>query len=262
MKTIETRKKLHTNDYILINSNGCHISITNGIKAITIKSNCFLLIEKRRLLTTAPYDCIELNQGDINNVIKIMSPFFYDGKLKSLGHTKKNKTENYIFSIEKDKLSNELYKAIKSTNNYRLKLYKLACFLSKGQDPQRIFDALITSTTNLFSDRIRRIIDLDTSKKWKLSTIAKEICLSEISIRKKLSAENTSFCQILLEVRMKKAAMLILRNELQMSKISCMVGISSVSHFIKVFNLYYGLTPKKFLTRQKEKRIRLESSDI
>ncbi|EEW4062217.1 helix-turn-helix transcriptional regulator, partial [Escherichia coli] len=137
-----------------------------------------------------------------------------------------------------------------------------ACFLSKGQDPQRIFDALITSTTNLFSDRIRRIIELDTSKKWKLSTIAKEICLSEISIRKKLSAENTSFCQILLEVRMKKAAMLILRNELQMSKISCMVGISSVSHFIKVFNLYYGLTPKKFLTRQKEKRIRLESSDI
>lgn len=261
MKIIETSPPPHTKNYILINSNGCHISITNGIKEVTIKNNCFLLIEKRRLLTTAPHDFIELNQVDINNVIKIMSPFFYGSELKNQGHTK-NKTENHIFLIEKDKLSNELYKAIKLTNNYRLKLYKLACFLSKGQNPQSIFNALITSTTNLFSDKIRRIIECDTSKKWKLSTIAKEVCLSEISIRKKLSAENTSFYQILLEVRMKKAAMLILKNELQMSKISCMVGMSSVSHFIKVFNLYYGLTPKKFLTRQKEKRIQLERFGI
>ncbi|HBA8925294.1 TPA: helix-turn-helix transcriptional regulator, partial [Escherichia coli] len=198
----------------------------------------------------------------LNNIIKIMSHFYYEGELKNKRHTQHNTDDYALCAIETDALSNELFRTIKTTSNYRIKLYSLACFLSKAKNPQHLFNSLIISTTTLFSDKIRRIIERDTSKKWNLSDIAKECYLSEISIRKKLSAENTSFYQILLDVRMKKAAMLILRNELQISNIPYMIGISSVSHFIKIFNLYYGLTPKNFLIKHKEQCILKYSNDI
>ncbi|RAX32012.1 UNVERIFIED_CONTAM: AraC family transcriptional regulator [Escherichia coli] len=257
------QKNTNANGYILISPNGCHINIINNSNKIMLNSNCFSLIEKRETLsieinspkTNSNYDFIELNQNDIKNVIKIMSPFYYEDEIKNQIHTQHN-ANSYVFPIETDALSSELYHAIKTTNNYRLKIYKLACFLSRSKNSQHLFYSLMTSITTLFSDKIRRIIESDTSKKWNLSTIAKEFYLSEVAIRKKLSAENTSFYQILLDVRMKKAAILILENELQICNISYMVGISSVSHFIKTFNLYYGLTPKKFLIKHKEKRIR------
>lgn len=261
---IEIKKQLniHENGYVILKPNNCNMIFIKNSNKVNLESNCFFLMTKKRLLTievaspniNAHYDFIELGKNDINDIIRIMSPFFYENNIKIEKRIQYN-VNDYMFTIKTDALSMELFEAIKATNDYRLKLYSLACFFARARNPQHLFNSLIASTTTLFSDKVRRIIEHNTSKKWNLSTIAGECCLSEIAIRKKLSAENTSFCQILLDVRMKKAAQLILQNEFKISNISCMVGISSVSYFIKAFNLYYGLTPKKFYMQYKEKCI-------
>ena len=262
MTEIKNQENIHVNGYIIIKPNNAYIRIINDSKKIALESSCFFLIEKKKLLTievalpniNTHCDFIDLNKDDINNIIKIMSPFFYEGEVKTERHNQYN-IDNCVFPIKIDALSNELFETIKITNDHRQKLYALACFLLRVKKPQHLFNSFIISTTTLFSDKIRRIIENDTTQKWNLATIAEICCLSKIAIRKKLSAENTSFCQILLDVRMKKAAQLLLQNEFQISNVSYMVGISSVSHFIKTFTLYYGTTPKKFLIRHKEKCI-------
>ncbi len=71
--------------------------------------------------------------------------------------------------------------------------------------------------------------------------------VSEITIRKRLESENTNFNQILMQLRMSKAALLLLKTHTRYP-ISNMIGISSASYFIRVFNKHYGVTPKQFFT--------------
>lgn len=239
-------------DYIIIATNNDNINININKYSLNLDKETFYFLgnNHRLIINTIKFlddiypslELIELNQQDINDVIKIMTPLHY--KQKEL--TKPNKQ---IFTIKVDNLSKELFDAIKRTSDRQLKSYMLACFLSKSQASQDLFNSLIMSGCVLFSDTVQRIIESNISKKWKLSLIAKELHLSEIAIRKKLSRENTNFNKILLDIRMNKAAILILKNERSISFISKFVGISSPSHFIKIFQLYYGVTPKKFLQK-------------
>ncbi|HCS0032305.1 TPA: helix-turn-helix transcriptional regulator, partial [Escherichia coli] len=87
----------------------------------------------------------------------------------------------------------------------------------------------------------------DLSKRWRLERVAEIFNVSEISIRKRLNAEQTTFYQILLERRMNKAIQLLFDNELQVDMIAKKVGFSSVSYFIKTFKKHFGVTPKSFL---------------
>ncbi|CQJ40595.1 AraC family transcriptional regulator [Yersinia enterocolitica] len=255
MQMTETKKQqnyLKVRSHIIIATNSCHVNITKNKSTFSLNKGEYYFIEKDSAVTIEIIkiraeeipDFIELSQQDINDIIKIMRPFYY--KLENL-----TKPDEHVFIIEIDSLSKELFKAIKKTSCSRLKLYKLACLFSKSQKPQLLFNSLVMSAAVSFSEKVRRLIETNTSIKWTLSLIAKEFHLSEIAIRKKLSGENTTFYQILLEVRMEKAAMLILKNIHQIGSISSMVGISSPSHFIKTFQLYYGVTPKQFLMRHR-----------
>ncbi|HHL9086392.1 helix-turn-helix transcriptional regulator [Escherichia coli] len=212
----------------------------NNNEHYLIEKNNIMTVERMKSLSASTPEYIELSQEEVNDIIKIMSPLYCK-------HERPEKIYENVFSIESDALSKELFDAIKKTKNYRLKIYKLACLLSKAKNPQGLFNSLFISTAVLFSDKVRKVIESDISKKWKLSSIAAEFHLSEIAIRKKLSSEKTTFYRILLDVRMEKAAILIMKNEFQIRNVSNMVGISSPSHFIKKFQSYYGLTPKKFI---------------
>ncbi|MEX9938582.1 helix-turn-helix transcriptional regulator, partial [Providencia rettgeri] len=97
-----------------------------------------------------------------------------------------------------------------------------------------------------FTEKINRVILSDISKKWKLSDIAEQFNISEISITKKLDQERTNFNQLLLDARMNQAIKHLIKNEKQISTISELIGYSSISYFIKTFKNYYGLTPKQF----------------
>ncbi|HGC4909429.1 TPA: helix-turn-helix transcriptional regulator, partial [Escherichia coli] len=98
-----------------------------------------------------------------------------------------------------------------------------------------------------FSDKLIKTFEQDLSKRWRLGDVAEIFNVSEISIRKRLDAEKTTFYQVLLERRMNKALQLLLDNELQVDMIAKKIGISSTSYFIKVFRKHFGVTPKCFL---------------
>ncbi|EHR9330681.1 helix-turn-helix transcriptional regulator, partial [Escherichia coli] len=98
-----------------------------------------------------------------------------------------------------------------------------------------------------FSDKLIKILDQDLSKRWRLGDIAEIFNVSEVSIRKRLDAEQTTFYQILYERKMNKALQLLLDNELQVDMIAKKIGISSTSYFIKSFKKHFGVTPKSFL---------------
>ncbi|HFZ1748366.1 TPA: helix-turn-helix transcriptional regulator [Klebsiella oxytoca] len=106
--------------------------------------------------------------------------------------------------------------------------------------------SLYGSVAVSFSEKIATLIFSDLSRKWKLSDVADEMHISEISVRKKLEQESINFNQLLLDVRMNQAAKLIIRSNHQISMVANLVGYSSISYFIKTFKDYYGITPKKF----------------
>lgn len=246
------RNYIRIRNHIIMAPNSCFVNIIKNEQTIILEKEKYhflakdhtVIIEVRRIPIDEQLNFIELSQQEVNDMIKIMSPLYYNSN--SL-----KKTDEYVFSIEPDDLSKELFNAIKKTNNYQQRLYKLVCLVSRAHKAKLLFNSLVMSTTVFFSGKVRNLIENDISKKWTLSSVAKEFNLSEIAVRKKLSRENTSFYRILLDVRMEKAAMLILKNEFHIRRVSDMVGISSPSYFIKTFQLYHGVTPKKFLLQNK-----------
>ncbi|MFL4364384.1 helix-turn-helix transcriptional regulator, partial [Escherichia coli] len=109
-----------------------------------------------------------------------------------------------------------------------------------------IIESIYISSMSFFSDKVRDIIEKNLSRKWTLAIIADVFNVSEITIRKRLESERANFNQILMQSRMSKAALLLLENSYQVSQVSNMIGISSVSYFIRLFNNHFGVTPKQF----------------
>lgn len=110
-----------------------------------------------------------------------------------------------------------------------------------------IIHSLIASAAITFTDKVRSMIEKDTSRKWRINMIADEFNISEISVRKRLESEGMSFNNLLVDVRMNKAMQLLLENEQQIHQISKAVGILSPSYFIKSFKYHFGITPKQFI---------------
>ncbi|HAP0114565.1 TPA: helix-turn-helix domain-containing protein [Escherichia coli] len=75
-----------------------------------------------------------------------------------------------------------------------------------------------------------------------MKDIGQYLYMSESSIKRKLYEENTSFSQILLDVRMQHARRLMI-SELSINKLATRCGYSSTSYFISTFRQYFGITP-------------------
>ncbi|EMW3203496.1 helix-turn-helix transcriptional regulator [Escherichia coli] len=198
-----------------------------------------------------PYDFVEFKSQDVDNLLKIMAPMYSPHK-RITGNTIDK--DNGILLINNNGISLSLFSEMKKPMNDRLKAYMIAYFLSESNEVENIYLSLVRSATVHFRDKVKQLIENDIAMKWQLSLIAEEFNVSEITIRKKLEMEKTSFYQILLDVRMQTAARLILKNEHQINKVATMVGISSPSYFIRVFHSYYGMTPKNFYFYYKGRR--------
>ncbi|ENZ5952282.1 helix-turn-helix transcriptional regulator [Escherichia albertii] len=131
-------------------------------------------------------------------------------------------------------------------NDNTLLSSRLAIALSKVPDRDGLFISMGISLARNFCDKIREIVEDKLERKWKVSDLAEIFYCSEISIRKKLEKENTSFYQLMHDIRMKKAAKLILNTDCNVTKVASTLGISSTSYFIKQFKNFYGMTPKKY----------------
>lgn len=81
-----------------------------------------------------------------------------------------------------------------------------------------------------------------------LAYVARRLAMSERSLRRYLTAENTSFSELLSEVRFAQARSLLHTSEVSMSEIAYLLGFSNVSAFSRAFKKWCGAAPSEFRT--------------
>jgi len=79
-----------------------------------------------------------------------------------------------------------------------------------------------------------------------LDQLAQRINMPERTIRRKLTAEWTSYKDILSDIRRQKAMELIAAGELSMEKIAGKLGYSDVASFYHAFKTWTGTTPANY----------------
>ncbi|MGV5872321.1 helix-turn-helix transcriptional regulator [Escherichia coli] len=237
--------------YTMLYTSNCIMDIYSGDERITCFNNKLVFLERgvnisvriqKQNLSEKPYVAFRLN-GDILRHLKSALMIIY-GISKIDGNNCRDISRK-IINTEVDKTLLNVLQNINSHDGSAF-IASLIYLVSKIENNERIIESIYISSVSFFSDKVRSLIEKDLSRKWTLAIIADAFNVSEITIRKRLESEDTNFNQILMQSRMSKAALLLLENSYQVSQISNMIGMSSASYFIRIFNKHYGVTPKQF----------------
>ncbi|BDO92697.1 TPA: helix-turn-helix transcriptional regulator [Escherichia coli] len=232
------------NSYIDIKLKNVLKSFSPGSFVSLASGTLFSCIITKINNTNKPCDILSLDRYDLVYLKRCFCNL--DVLKKCL--TNDNDNDKKVFEIIGcEGLRYYFYRAMKSHDRI-CKLFNIACFMSGSQNLQQLSASIFTSVVVSFTDRLFEVFESDTSRRWKLSTVAPLFNISVITVRKRLDAEQTSFSRVLLDFRMNKAAELLLDNELKIHQIADKVGIPNVSYFIKTFKKYYGVTPKVFVS--------------
>lgn len=266
MKTVNLNAKKNTDDsaIIIINNittskfsivytDSCEVTIQKGNDCLFFPQGSFLFVErgikfsfkmKKQSSLIKPYRAIRLEKEELimlKNVFK--STNYYNLNRDKM----KRGTEDKIICVNGFKEYAKTFEQIESVTDNSLKVLTLAYIISQMGIAEKITHSLIVSAAVTFTDKVQNIIEKDISRKWRLNMIADIFNISEISVRKRLESEGTSFNNLLINIRMNKALQLLLDNDLQIHQISKMLGILSPSYFIKNFKNHFGVTPKQFV---------------
>lgn len=88
---------------------------------------------------------------------------------------------------------------------------------------------------------------------FNVEQLAAEMCMSRSSLHRKIKeVSNLTPIDFIRIIRLKKAAELIKEHGYRSSEVCEMVGISSPSYFIKLFQKQFGMTPKQFASRKEQ----------
>ncbi len=251
--TIIAIESITTNKYLVIYTDNCDLAIQKDNEKLFFPQGSFVFVErgikfsckiKKYDTGKTPYKVIRLNKEELvmlKDVFKSTHNYYLDEKMI------KRKLHNKIIGVEGNQDYIQVFDRIVSVRDRSLKVLKLAYIISRMGVTQNIINSLIASAATTFTDKVRSVIESNISRKWRLNMIADEFNISEISVRKRLESEGSSFNDLLIEVRMNKAMQLLLENDQQIHQISRIVGIFSPSYFIKIFKNYFGITPKQFV---------------
>lgn len=88
---------------------------------------------------------------------------------------------------------------------------------------------------------------------FNVEQLASEMCMSRSSLHRKIKeVSNLTPIDFIRLIKLKKAAELMREHGYRTNEVCEMVGISSPSYFIKLFQKQFGMTPKEFAS-SKEK---------
>ncbi|RPD95914.1 AraC family transcriptional regulator [Candidatus Pantoea deserta] len=104
-------------------------------------------------------------------------------------------------------------------------------------------------------NKIRRLVSTNIAYEWNAHYIAKEFGLSEATLRRRLSAENTSFIRLVIDVRMCRALTLLQVTDLPINLIALEVGYQNPSKFSARFRERFGFSPGQVRTEGLSKDI-------
>lgn len=115
--------------------------------------------------------------------------------------------------------------------------------------------ALESTSPSAVTARLRDLLEADLERAWRSEYAAQALGLSESTLRRKLSKENTSFSQELRDARLSKALMLIQTTDRSLAEIAFASGFSSQSRFNETFKARFAVAPRNLLGRSKSDRI-------
>ncbi|MGK3127294.1 AraC family transcriptional regulator [Candidatus Pantoea formicae] len=109
--------------------------------------------------------------------------------------------------------------------------------------------ALRLNRVERLTQKVRRMIASEIAKEWTAEEVAHSLAMSESTLRRKLSAENAAFQQLLADVRMCHALTLLQVTDRAISQIAYDVGYESPSKFSTRFRLRFGFNPGQVRTQ-------------
>lgn len=101
------------------------------------------------------------------------------------------------------------------------------------------------SRLSRISARVRRLVGSDATRRWRAGPVARQLGMSEATLRRRLEREETSFRRVLQEVRMGRALVLLQSSELPVVQVALEVGYDSVSQFSARFRRHFGQSPRQ-----------------
>ena len=94
-------------------------------------------------------------------------------------------------------------------------------------------------------DRLRSLFEGDLERSWKAPDAARELGMSEATLRRTLSKEGTGFTENLRDVRLAFALMRIQTTQHPLAEIAFECGFSSQSRLSEAFKARFDITPGK-----------------
>jgi TolB-like protein/AraC-like DNA-binding protein len=115
------------------------------------------------------------------------------------------------------------------------------------------------TSISFLSEAKSAVLDNISSEQFGVSELADVMNMSRSSLLRKIKKQTSlSASQFIREIRLQKAAELLLNTELTASEISFEVGFSNPSYFTKCYREYYGYPPGETKAKKEEKDDDLE----
>ncbi|MGQ9366695.1 helix-turn-helix transcriptional regulator [Azospirillum sp. ST 5-10] len=97
-------------------------------------------------------------------------------------------------------------------------------------------------TPNL-ATKVRRLVETSLADRWTTTVVAQRLAVSEATLRRRLAAEGTTLGDLLTDVRMSFAMMLLQSTDHAVNRIALEVGYESASRFAIRFRRRFGFPP-------------------
>lgn len=97
-----------------------------------------------------------------------------------------------------------------------------------------------------WSQRVRAVLSTDLAQAWDMKQVCVRLATTESTLRRHLASEDTSFRDILQDLRLSSALMQLLQTSLPIYRIAYDCGYQSVSRFTSNFHKRFGVPPKQF----------------
>lgn len=91
--------------------------------------------------------------------------------------------------------------------------------------------------------KVRRLFEASVAERWTAAVVAKHLALSEATLRRRLAAEGTTLSNLLTDVRMSFAMLLLQSTNHSVNQIALEVGYESASRFAIRFGERFGFPP-------------------
>jgi AraC-like DNA-binding protein len=259
-------ERFHKQDFFFIN-----FVCQNGYDVLSSKYNNRLHLSEGDCYIGQPYSGYALKIDSEEEVIMvglhIQKDLFYREYLKPLSsstalfhffldpHTNRFSDEYIRLHLRQNKeiwgivyqmLLEYAHKGENTQAILRSMMLTLTMFLSRAYDSQYAEQAEPLSLALQMRDYIESHSDTITLKQ-----LAEHFSYHPNYISRYLHEETgKTFSWIVLESRMKKAALLLKNTDLTIEKIAAMLGYSNNSNFYKAFREYYHMSPREFSLRE------------